>query len=134
MKRSQLFVAVFRIRDILVRIRMRIRMRIRPFDYQIRMQIRMRIRLLLFSSVTFKVPTKNNFCSVSFYAYSVLMVPTFTLSLLLLGVSWTFLTVLRIRDVYPGSEFFPSRIPDPGSKRFPIRIKEFKYFNPKNFF
>jgi hypothetical protein len=32
--------------------------------------------------------------------------------------------VLRIRDVYPGSEFFPSQIPD--------RIKEFKYFNPKN--
>jgi hypothetical protein len=30
---------------------------------------------------------------------------------------------LRIRDVYPGSEFFPSR----------IRIKEFKYFNPKMF-
>jgi hypothetical protein len=32
--------------------------------------------------------------------------------------------VLRIRDVYPGSEFFPSR----------IRIKEFKYFNPKKLF
>jgi hypothetical protein len=30
--------------------------------------------------------------------------------------------VLRIRDVYPGSEFFH---PDPGSR---IRIKEFKYF------
>ncbi len=27
-------------------------------------------------------------------------------------------TVLRIRDVYPGSEFFPSWIQDPGSKRF----------------
>jgi hypothetical protein len=47
---------------------------------------------------------------------------------------------MRIRDVYPGSEFFPSRIqiysiPDPGSKFFPtgsrIHIKEFKYFNPK---
>ncbi len=42
-------------------------------------------------------------------------------------------TVLRIRDVYPGSDFFPSRNPDPnclhpGSR---IRIKEFKYFNPK---
>ncbi len=41
--------------------------------------------------------------------------------------------MLRIRDVYPGSDFFPSRIPDPnclhpGSR---IRIKEFKYFNPK---
>jgi hypothetical protein len=32
--------------------------------------------------------------------------------------------VLRIRDVYPGSEFFPSRIPDSGSKRF--RIPGFK--------
>jgi hypothetical protein len=29
---------------------------------------------------------------------------------------------LRIRDVYPGSDFFL------------IRIKEFKYFNPKNLF
>jgi hypothetical protein len=25
-------------------------------------------------------------------------------------------SVLRIRDVYPGSEFFPSRIPDTGLK------------------
>ncbi len=32
--------------------------------------------------------------------------------------------VLRIRDVYPGSEFFPSWIP----------IKEFKYFDLKNWF
>jgi hypothetical protein len=32
-----------------------------------------------------------------------------------------FLAMLRIRDVYPGSEFFPSR----------IRIKEFKYFNSR---
>jgi hypothetical protein len=44
--------------------------------------------------------------------------------------------VLRIRDVYPGSDFFPSRIPDlnclyPGSR---TRIKEFKYFNPKKWF
>jgi hypothetical protein len=63
--------------------------------------------------------------------------------------------VLRIQNVYPGSEIFPSRvrffsIPDPkffhpGSEFFPplipvrifpsrtpdpIRIKEFKYFNP----
>jgi hypothetical protein len=41
--------------------------------------------------------------------------------------------VLQIRDVYPGSDFFPSRIPDPkclhpGSR---ISIKEFKYFNPQ---
>jgi hypothetical protein len=40
--------------------------------------------------------------------------------------------VLRIRDVYPGSEFFPSRVPDSnlihtGSR---IRLKEFEYFNP----
>jgi dihydroceramidase len=33
---------------------------------------------------------------------------------LLLGESiWVFLTVLRIRDVYPGSEFFPSWIHEP---------------------
>jgi hypothetical protein len=43
------------------------------------------------------------------------------------------LPVWRIRDVYPGSDFFPSRIPDPnclnpGSR---ILIKEFKYSNPK---
>jgi hypothetical protein len=42
--------------------------------------------------------------------------------------------VLQIRDVYPGSEFFPSRIP--GQKIFGsrIRITEFKHFNPKNYF
>jgi hypothetical protein len=44
--------------------------------------------------------------------------------------------VLRIRGVYPGSEFFPSRIrivpiSDPGSS---IRIKELTYFNPRNCF
>jgi hypothetical protein len=44
--------------------------------------------------------------------------------------------VLRIRDVYPGSDYIPSRIPDPncfhlGSQ---IRIKELKYFNPKKWF
>ncbi len=33
-----------------------------------------------------------------------------------------YFSVLRIRDVYPGSELFPSR----------TRVKEFKYFNPKN--
>jgi hypothetical protein len=38
--------------------------------------------------------------------------------------------VLQIRDVYPGSEFFSLSDPDPGR----IRIKEFKYFNPKNCF
>jgi len=58
------------------------------------------------------------------------------------------LPVLRIRDVYLGSEFFLSgsriqgqkdsgsrvkKIPDPGSKRYgsrvkKIRVKEFKYF------
>jgi hypothetical protein len=36
-------------------------------------------------------------------------------------VSFGIRPVLRIRDVYPGSEFFPSR----------FRIKEFKYFEPK---
>jgi hypothetical protein len=44
--------------------------------------------------------------------------------------------VLRIRDVYPGSDLFPTWIPDPnylhpGSR---IRVKEFKYFNPKKWF
>jgi hypothetical protein len=44
--------------------------------------------------------------------------------------------VLRVLDVYPGSEFFPSWIPDPnffhpGSQ---IHIKELKYFNPKKWF
>jgi hypothetical protein len=34
----------------------------------------------------------------------------------------------------PGSEFFPSRIPDPNFFPSRIRIKEFKYFNPKNLF
>jgi hypothetical protein len=44
--------------------------------------------------------------------------------------------VSRIRDVYPGTDFFPSWILDPRSEFFPsrIRIKEFKYFNPKNGF
>ncbi len=39
--------------------------------------------------------------------------------------------MLRIRDVYPGSDFF-----HPGSEFFPsrIRIKEFKYFYPKKWF
>jgi hypothetical protein len=57
-------------------------------------------------------------------------------------------SVLRFRDVYPGSRIRPFSIPDPGSDFFPsripdpnclhtgsrIRIKEFKYFNPKNGF
>jgi hypothetical protein len=42
-------------------------------------------------------------------------------------------SVLRIRDVYPRSDFFPSRIPDPNClhPRSRVRIKEFKYFNPQ---
>ncbi len=47
--------AVFQGRDILVRIR---DPRIRTFDLRIRM------RILLFSSVTFKTPTKNIFFSI----------------------------------------------------------------------
>ncbi len=44
--------------------------------------------------------------------------------------------VLWIRDVYPGSEFFPSRIPHPNfCHQVPrIRIEEFKDLNPKNCF
>jgi hypothetical protein len=40
---------------------------------------------------------------------------------------------LRIRDVYPGSRIRLFSIPDPGSELSPsrIRIKDFKYFNPK---
>jgi hypothetical protein len=42
-------------------------------------------------------------------------------------------SVLRIRDVYPGSRIRLFSIPDPGSELTPSRmlIKEFKYFNPK---
>ncbi len=44
--------------------------------------------------------------------------------------------MLQIRDVYPGSEFFPirdtrSRIQGQKDSRIRIRMKEFKYFNPK---
>ncbi len=39
--------------------------------------------------------------------------------------------MLRIRDVYPGSEFFN---PDTGSKRFRTGIIEFKYFQPQKLF
>jgi hypothetical protein len=42
--------------------------------------------------------------------------------------------MLRIRDVYPGSEVFSSRIPDQEDSRIRIRIKEFKYFNTKKMF
>jgi hypothetical protein len=42
-------------------------------------------------------------------------------------VRTTFRAVLRIRDVYPGSDFF--FVPDPR-----IRIKEFKFFIPKKWF
>jgi hypothetical protein len=49
--------------------------------------------------------------------------------------------VLPIRDVYPGSDFFPSRVrivSMPGSNCLHagsrIRIKEFKHFNPKKWF
>jgi hypothetical protein len=44
--------------------------------------------------------------------------------------------VLRIRDVYPVSDFFPFRIPDPPffPPGFRIRIEEFKYFNPNKWF
>jgi hypothetical protein len=40
--------------------------------------------------------------------------------------------VLWIRNVYTGSEFFPSRIQ--GQKDSWIRIKEFKYFSSKKCF
>jgi len=45
-------------------------------------------------------------------------------------------TELRIQDVFPRSRIQIFSIPDPGSSSFPsrIRIKDFKYFNPKNCF
>jgi hypothetical protein len=55
------------------------------------------------------------------------------------GVSHTgtyrYSSVLLIRDVYPGSDFFPSRIQifsilDPGSKFFPSRIQIFSISDP----
>jgi hypothetical protein len=47
--------------------------------------------------------------------------------------------VLRIRDVYPGSQIRIFTRPGSRVKKIPgsrirIRIKEFKYFNPKNCF
>jgi hypothetical protein len=49
-----------------------------------------------------------------------------------MGLFFSFFPVLRIWDVYPGSESF-----HPGSKFFPSwfsdPIEEFKYFNPKAF-
>jgi hypothetical protein len=42
--------------------------------------------------------------------------------------------VLRILDVYPESEFFPSQIPDQKDFRIRNHMKEFKFFNPKNYF
>jgi hypothetical protein len=44
--------------------------------------------------------------------------------------------VLRIRDVYPGSDFFPSLIPDPESNIFPHPGSESasQYFKPKHCF
>ncbi len=63
-----MFFAVFRIRNILRRIRIRIlNLHLDPYT---RLQIRIWIwtRILTFSSVAFKMPTKNNFFS-SFFAY-----------------------------------------------------------------
>jgi hypothetical protein len=43
--------------------------------------------------------------------------------------------VMRIRDGYPGSEFFPYRVPDPGSKRPRIRIRntEFVFLSSRKY-
>jgi hypothetical protein len=47
-----------------------------------------------------------------------------------------FHSVLRIRDVYPRSRIRLFSIPDPNCLHpgYRIRIKEFKYFNPKKWF
>ncbi len=42
--------------------------------------------------------------------------------------------VLRIRNVYPGYENFPSRIQGQKDSRIRIRIIELKILNPKNYF
>jgi hypothetical protein len=59
-------------------------------------------------------------------------------SLVILHQKTGSLYLLRIRDVYPGSQILLFSIPDPGSEFFHpgsrILIKEFKYFNPKNCF
>ncbi len=49
---------------------------------------------------------------------------------LLLG----FLTVLRIRDVYPGSDFFPSRFPDPNCLYPGSASNNLSILTPKNGF
>jgi hypothetical protein len=55
---------------------------------------------------------------------------------LLFAKYYSFLPVLRIRDVYPESRFRLFSIPDPNCLRpgSRIRIKEFKYFNLKKWF
>jgi hypothetical protein len=75
---------------------------------------------------------------VFFFCFTNLTSSVYLFARILQAVSATFIqipkkSVRRIRDVYPGSGFFPSRIPNPnclhpGSR---ILIKEFKYFNPK---
>ncbi len=54
-----------------------------------------------------------------------------TLHLISARLKVPLVAALRIRDVYPGSEFFHpgwvKKIQDPGS-RLRIQIKEFKYF------
>jgi hypothetical protein len=48
---------------------------------------------------------------------------------------YQYIIFLNVSVADPGGLFririFPSWIPDPGSKRFQIRIKEFEYFSPK---
>jgi hypothetical protein len=43
-------------------------------------------------------------------------------------------SVLRIRDVYPGSEFFPSRIPDPNFSITDSHQKNLSILTPKKWF
>ncbi len=49
---------------------------------------------------------------------------------------FSLMPVLQIRDVYPGSEFFPSRIQGQQDSRIPDPHTQYtrKYFNPKNCF
>ena len=41
---------------------------------------------------------------------------------------WAYLVTIVADPGLSRIQIFPLRIPDPGSKRFRIRIKEFKYF------
>ncbi len=85
-------------------------------------RVRHQLLLLLLAGVRLLGQLKDK------HQYKLMLAPVFRIRVSASG------SVLRIRDVYPGSEFFPSRIPDPNFFPSGIRIKEFKYFNQKKMF